>query len=374
GGAISRFTASATATPSAASSSRLFSNGSWVPNPLPSTKIAVVAIATPSVRSRGMRAPSRPTKTARAKVHRFTPRKVPTRYATPTPSALATQICTPLRTDRYTVTWTVSSAIHGARKGSSECSTHTEIHQARVAASTLLRTCTRSVSRSRERHRSARRLVNTGPPGSAADGAPWWTLCAVVAPPASRTGRSGCAARGVLALVRSARLLAQVLDHRGDPFGGSWGDVAGEGADQLLGDGPDLQVRVLGDPAEQREGFVGGEAEVVHEDPLGLLDGRLPGELLAPLVELAAQPLRLGQLGGQCRLGGVEQGERRGAVVGLQHGEGRVRGSDQPQVEPIGLAGGDQDRQGGHGQVVHLAQVQDDGTLLARPLLHPGLD
>ena len=178
----------------------------------------------------------------------------------------------------------------------------------------------------------------------------------------------------MLALVRSPRLLAQVLDHRGDPFGGSWGDVAGQGADQLLGEGPDLQVRVLGDPAEQREGFVGGEAEVVHEDPLGLLDGRLPGELLAPLVELAAQPLHLGQLRGQCRLGGVEQGERRGAVVGLQHCEGSVRGSDQPQVEPIGLAGGDQDRQRGHGQVVHLAQVQDDRTLLARPLLHPGLD
>ncbi len=82
----------------------------WL-NPLPSTKTAVVAIARPSSRIHETRAPASPTKSARAKVHTLTPRKLPMTKEMPTPMADATVLWAPPG-ER-----TVDGGVHGQQCG-----------------------------------------------------------------------------------------------------------------------------------------------------------------------------------------------------------------------------------------------------------------
>src|SRR5699024_6259400 len=148
GGITARLTTTPTITPRATSMMRSSRRGCWPSNPLPSTKMAVVAMATPSSLIQVIRAPSRPTRSASAKVHTLTPSQAPIMKDRRTPTVEATVVCMPRDSDRCTVACTVSRAVHGARNGSWESRMYIDSHQAVVPAITPLATWMRSVTTS----------------------------------------------------------------------------------------------------------------------------------------------------------------------------------------------------------------------------------
>src|SRR5699024_6740975 len=145
---------------------------------LPSTKIAVVAIAIPPSRIQVMRAPTGPKSRASAKVQTHTPRPAPMTNETTTPTLAATDDCTPRDRERWTVAGTVSSAAQAERNGSCDSSTYIASHQARVPATTPLAICSSAVTdsgRVSETSRSCRMCFNAAPTSSSRvrDAAGW---------------------------------------------------------------------------------------------------------------------------------------------------------------------------------------------------------
>src|SRR5699024_12722643 len=114
--------------------------------------------ATPASRVQVRRQANQPTSRATANVHRHTPRELPVRKDSNTPTAEAAVVWIPVDRERYTVACTVSSGVQGARNGSSDSRMLSANHQAAVAATTHLRICSRSLMNSGRRTDSLTRL------------------------------------------------------------------------------------------------------------------------------------------------------------------------------------------------------------------------